>query len=174
MGCINAIPLQIVRFGRAAEFMRPRRFVDGRKASRAANPPVCDPFESGSACEFSAWRVVLCCKYDRDCKPDTTSWPIGSGGGRARFVLMAGSDAGLRGSNHPLKPVTGTGAEWGPPRWEQRRRMGIGAEIVLVLLVVLPAVLVGGLFVWAAFKDGQADRAVQARLGFRRRTRLGR
>jgi len=52
--------------------------------------------------------------------------------------------------------------------------MGTWAEIVLVLLVVLPVVLVGGLFVWAAVKDGQADRAVQARLGFRRRTRLGR
>ena len=52
--------------------------------------------------------------------------------------------------------------------------MGTGAEIVLVLLVVLPAVLVCGLFVWAAFKDGQEDRALQARLGIRRRTRLGR
>jgi uncharacterized membrane protein YjgN (DUF898 family) len=52
--------------------------------------------------------------------------------------------------------------------------MGSGVEIVLVLLVVLPAVLVAGLFVWAAVKDGQADRAVQAQLGFRRRTRIGR
>jgi hypothetical protein len=48
------------------------------------------------------------------------------------------------------------------------------AVIVLVLLVLLPAVLVGGLFVWAALKDGQEDRALQARLGIRRRTRLGR
>ena len=30
------------------------------------------------------------------------------------------------------------------------------------------------LFVWAAHKDGQADRALQRRLGIRRRTRLGR
>ena len=30
------------------------------------------------------------------------------------------------------------------------------------------------LFVWAAVKDGQEDRAVQARLGIKRRTRLGR
>jgi hypothetical protein len=52
--------------------------------------------------------------------------------------------------------------------------MGTWAGIVLVFLVVLPVVLVGRLFVWTAFKDGQADRAVQARLGFRRRTRLGR
>jgi hypothetical protein len=48
------------------------------------------------------------------------------------------------------------------------------AAIVLVLLVVLPAFLVGGLFVWAALKDGQEDKALQARLGIRRRTRLGR
>jgi hypothetical protein len=52
--------------------------------------------------------------------------------------------------------------------------MDTAAVIVLVLVVVLPAVLVGGLFVWAALKDGQEDRALQARLGIRRRTRLGR
>jgi uncharacterized membrane protein YjgN (DUF898 family) len=52
--------------------------------------------------------------------------------------------------------------------------MDTGAEIILALLVVLPVVLVCGLFVWAAFKDGQEDRALQARLGIRRRTRLGR
>jgi hypothetical protein len=45
--------------------------------------------------------------------------------------------------------------------------------IVLVLLFV-PVVLVGALFVWAAVKDGQQDQAVQRRLGIRRRTRLGR
>ncbi len=53
--------------------------------------------------------------------------------------------------------------------------MDTAAAIVLILLVtVLPAVLVGGLFVWAALKDGQEDKALQARLGIRRRTRLGR
>jgi hypothetical protein len=46
--------------------------------------------------------------------------------------------------------------------------------IGLVLLVLVPAVLVIGLFVWAAVKDGQEDKALQARLGIRRRTRLGR
>jgi hypothetical protein len=45
--------------------------------------------------------------------------------------------------------------------------------IVLVALFV-PVVVVGALFVWAAVKDGQDDRAVQRRLGIRRRTRLGR
>jgi hypothetical protein len=53
--------------------------------------------------------------------------------------------------------------------------MDTAATIILVLVVVvLPAVFVGALFVWAAIKDGQADRALQARLGIRRRTRLGR
>jgi hypothetical protein len=52
--------------------------------------------------------------------------------------------------------------------------MDTAAAIVLVLLVLLPAVLIGGLFVWAALKDGEEDRALQARLGIRRRTRLGR
>ena len=52
--------------------------------------------------------------------------------------------------------------------------MNIAAAIVVILLVCLPAVVVGALFVWAAIKDGQEDRAVQTRLGIRRRTRLGR
>ena len=52
--------------------------------------------------------------------------------------------------------------------------MEIVVGIVLVLLVIVPAVTVGALFIWAAVKDGQEDRALQARLGIRRRTRLGR
>jgi hypothetical protein len=43
-----------------------------------------------------------------------------------------------------------------------------------VLLIVVPVVVMGVLFVWAARKDGQEDRAIQRRLGIRRRTRLGR
>ncbi len=46
--------------------------------------------------------------------------------------------------------------------------------LAVILIVVVPTVVVGALFVWAAVKDGQEDRAVQARLGIRRRTRLGR
>jgi hypothetical protein len=46
--------------------------------------------------------------------------------------------------------------------------------IVVVLAVLLPAAFMGALFVWAAVKDGQEDRAVQKRLGIRRKTRLGR
>jgi hypothetical protein len=52
--------------------------------------------------------------------------------------------------------------------------MDTTVAVVLALIVLLPAVLVGALFVWAALKDGQEDRALQARLGIRRRTRLGR
>jgi hypothetical protein len=52
--------------------------------------------------------------------------------------------------------------------------MSTPVEILLVLLVVLPVVLVGALFVWAAIRDGREDKALQARLGIRRRTRLGR
>jgi hypothetical protein len=52
--------------------------------------------------------------------------------------------------------------------------MDIAAAVVIGLVVLLTAALVLGLFVWAARKDGQYDRAVQKRLGIRRRTRLGR
>jgi hypothetical protein len=46
----------------------------------------------------------------------------------------------------------------------------------LLLLAVSAAAVIGVavLFVWAARKDGEADRALQKRLGIRRRTRLGR
>jgi hypothetical protein len=52
--------------------------------------------------------------------------------------------------------------------------VGTTAEVILALLLLVPAVVVGALFVWAARKDGERDRALQARLGIRRRTRLGR
>jgi len=52
--------------------------------------------------------------------------------------------------------------------------MDLAAEIVMAVFVLLLAVFVGGLFVWAARKDGEEDKALQKRLGIRRRTRLGR
>ena len=52
--------------------------------------------------------------------------------------------------------------------------MNIAAAIIVGVFVFLTAALIIGLFVWAAVKDGQEDRALQARLGIRRRTRLGR
>ena len=46
--------------------------------------------------------------------------------------------------------------------------------IIVAAVVVATAVLVLGLFIWGAVKDGQEDEATQRRLGIRRRTRLGR
>jgi hypothetical protein len=47
-------------------------------------------------------------------------------------------------------------------------------EIVLAIVAVATILLVLGLFVWAAVKDGAEDQALQKRLRIRRRTRLGR
>jgi hypothetical protein len=44
----------------------------------------------------------------------------------------------------------------------------------VALLLLVPAIVVGAMFVWAARKDGERDRALQRRLGIRRRTRLER
>jgi hypothetical protein len=52
--------------------------------------------------------------------------------------------------------------------------MSILGAIIVFAGVMFTVVLVIGLFVWAARKDGQEDRALQKRLGIRRRTRLGR
>lgn len=52
--------------------------------------------------------------------------------------------------------------------------MDIAAGILMLVLSLASAVLVGVLFVWAARKDGEEDRALQRRLGIRRGTRLGR
>jgi hypothetical protein len=48
------------------------------------------------------------------------------------------------------------------------------AVVLLIVLLGVPLVIVGVLFVWAAVLDGREDRALQRRLGIRRRTRLGR
>ena len=48
------------------------------------------------------------------------------------------------------------------------------ALVVVSVIAFASIVLVLALFVWAARKDGEEDRALQARLGIRRRTRLGR
>jgi hypothetical protein len=41
--------------------------------------------------------------------------------------------------------------------------MNIAVEVLVVAETVLTVVLVLGLFVWAAVKDGQANDAIQAR-----------
>jgi hypothetical protein len=53
-------------------------------------------------------------------------------------------------------------------------RMTSVAGIVALVLVLVPLAIVGAVFVWAARKDGAEDKALQARLGIRRKTRLGR
>jgi hypothetical protein len=45
--------------------------------------------------------------------------------------------------------------------------------IVVAAVSVATFVAVVLLFIWAAKKDGEEDRAVQRRVGIRRRTRLG-
>ena len=52
--------------------------------------------------------------------------------------------------------------------------MHTGEEIVLAIVAFATVLLVLGLFVWAAVKDGEEDKALQRRLRIRRRTRLGR
>ncbi len=48
----------------------------------------------------------------------------------------------------------------------------VAVYIIASTSAVLTAVVVLGFVVWAARKDGEYDRAVQSRLGIRRRTRL--
>jgi hypothetical protein len=50
----------------------------------------------------------------------------------------------------------------------------IALGVVLSLVALVSAAVVLGMFVWAAKKDGEEDRALQRRLGIRRRTRIGR
>lgn len=52
--------------------------------------------------------------------------------------------------------------------------MDLAAGIVYGISVLLLVVVIAGVFVWAAKKDGEEDIALQKRLGIRRRTRLGR
>jgi len=52
--------------------------------------------------------------------------------------------------------------------------MKLAAEIVVVVILIVPLAVVLYLFVWAARKDGEEDRALQRRLGIRRKTRMGR
>jgi hypothetical protein len=52
--------------------------------------------------------------------------------------------------------------------------MDIALAVIVVVVVASTVVLVAALFVWAAVKDGDYDKAVQTRMRIRRRTRLGR
>jgi hypothetical protein len=52
--------------------------------------------------------------------------------------------------------------------------MKLAAEIFVLVILFVPLAVVLYLFIWAARKDGEEDRALQRRLGIRRKTRLGR
>jgi hypothetical protein len=52
--------------------------------------------------------------------------------------------------------------------------MRLAAEVIAVVILVVPLLVVGYFFLWAARKDGEEDKALQRRLGIRRKTRLGR
>jgi len=51
--------------------------------------------------------------------------------------------------------------------------MQLAAEVLLALVMLASVVVVLAVFVWGAKKDGEEDKAVQRRLGIRRKTRLG-
>jgi hypothetical protein len=54
--------------------------------------------------------------------------------------------------------------------------MGVDVALGILILAISFAgvIVVGVAFIWAARKDGEEDRALQKRLGIRRKTRLGR
>ena len=52
--------------------------------------------------------------------------------------------------------------------------MTVALGILLSVVALVSAAAVFAMFVWAAKKDGEEDRALQRRLGIRRRTRIGR
>jgi hypothetical protein len=52
--------------------------------------------------------------------------------------------------------------------------MDLAVALVIAISALAGTVVVLWLFVWAARKDGEHDDAVQARLGTKRRTWLGR
>jgi hypothetical protein len=52
--------------------------------------------------------------------------------------------------------------------------MDVALGILILAISIAGVVVVGIAFVWAARKDGEEDRALQKRLGIRRKTRLGR
>ena len=55
-----------------------------------------------------------------------------------------------------------------------KRRVSTAASILVLAVSVAGVLAAFAAFVWAARKDGEEDRALQRRLGIRRRTRLGR
>jgi hypothetical protein len=55
-----------------------------------------------------------------------------------------------------------------------RVTMTTAVGIFLLVISLVSMIVVFAAFVWAARKDGEEDRALQRRLGIKRRTRIGR
>jgi ABC-type sulfate transport system permease subunit len=84
---------------------------------------------------------------------------------------MCQSCGSRRSRGYPARPGVQRITESGV---RQTERMDALAVVVLIVLLAVPLVIVGVMFVWAAIRDGEEDRAIQRRLGIRRKTRLGR
>ena len=52
--------------------------------------------------------------------------------------------------------------------------MTTAVGIFLLVVSLVSVIVVFAAFVWAARKDGEEDRALQRKLGIKRRTRMGR
>ncbi len=94
---------------------------------------------------------------------------------RSRYDSTS-SQLGVQELHSPWAPLT-EGQRKGDWRSVHRGtpfQMNITAAIILGVFVFLTFVLVIAVFIWAAVKDGQEDKALQTRLGIRRRTRIGR
>jgi hypothetical protein len=52
--------------------------------------------------------------------------------------------------------------------------MTTAVGIFLLVISLVSVIVVFAAFIWAARKDGEEDRALQRRLGIKRRTRIGR
>ena len=52
--------------------------------------------------------------------------------------------------------------------------MTTAVGIFLLVISLVSVIAVFAAFIWAARKDGEEDRALQRRLGIKRRTRMGR
>jgi hypothetical protein len=68
------------------------------------------------------------------------------------------------------------GARGGDPTVHESKAFAVSTflGIVIAAVSIFTFAAVIWVFIWAAKKDGDEDRAVQKRLGIRRRTRLGR
>jgi hypothetical protein len=97
---------------------------------------------------------------------------------RRRTVVtlgLRGFDAPPHGNWRPRDGVdTSRQVEPRPAEMQQTDGVNTISMVILIVLLGVPLLIVGVAFIWAAIRDGAEDRALQRRLGIRRRTRLGR